>query len=738
MKMGKVIKMMSKKAMITAALASSAIIAPYVLSTEKVEAAALDMTIFHTNDTHAHVDNVGQRAALVNKLRTENPNNVLLDAGDVFSGTLFFNEFYGQTDLKIMNYLGYDAMTFGNHEFDLGLSKDGHNKLVDFIKGAKFPFVSANVDFSKDEKFTGLQTQAVTDQAENGKIYNGIIKEINGEKVGIFGLTTEETTAIASPEKVEFKAYLDSAKETVAAFEAQGIDKIIALTHIGYDDNAMMDNDQELAKKVPGIDVIVGGHTHTELKQPVQVVNEETEQPVVIVQANQYNKYLGQLDITFDDNGVVADYMGQLHLVGQKDEAGNYVLPSDKEAEALIAADVKQVQDKMNAETGADAKVFLSGLRGLGGVRAGETNLGNIITDGMLDKAKEIDKDVVIAFQNGGGIRSSITKGPVTYGEVLTVLPFGNPLAIIEVTGDELYETFEHSVKEYPKESGGFLHVAGMEVLFDPTKKAGERLVSLKIGGKEVDRKANYKAATNVFTARGGDGFEALGRAYEEGRASEPGFSDWENFANRLIELGDVTQQVEGRITTTTTFKDITTANWFYPYVARLQVAEEGQAPVFKPLEKFNPQKTLTRANVVLMLTRALALEAKNEPTYDDVKNLEDAELKSAIAAATEAGIIKGSNGKFKPFDPVTRKQLALMYERAYQNIDANYQAPKATFSDINHLDAEAQQAIGFIQDKAIADGKGGKYLPASYTTRAHAAKMFANFLYTVEQFKQQ
>ena len=124
---------------------------------------------------------------------------------------------------------------------------EGHKALADFIKAAKFPFVSANVDFSKDEKFKGLFSDLISSEPENGKIYNGIVKEINGEKVGIFGLTTAETKDISSPGKVTFENYIEEAEKAVAAFEGMGVNKIVAVTHIGYDDNAAVDNDLTLA-----------------------------------------------------------------------------------------------------------------------------------------------------------------------------------------------------------------------------------------------------------------------------------------------------------------------------------------------------------------------------------------------------------------------------------------------------------------------------------------------------------
>ena len=133
----------------------------------------------HSNDTHARTDMAPKRATAVKEVRAENPDALLIDAGDVFSGTLYFNEFQGQADLELMNYMGYDIMTFGNHEFDLGSSPEGHQALADFVEGAKFSFVSSNINFSPDAKFKGLFNDLVSSDPENGKIYSGLVKEIN-------------------------------------------------------------------------------------------------------------------------------------------------------------------------------------------------------------------------------------------------------------------------------------------------------------------------------------------------------------------------------------------------------------------------------------------------------------------------------------------------------------------------------------------------------------------------------
>ena len=514
-----------------------------------------ELTIMHTNDSHAHLDNVPKLVTAVETVRAENKNTLLLNAGDVFSGTLFFNEFQGQADLTFLNLMGYDAMTFGNHEFDLGSSPEGHQALVDFIEGAKFPFVSANVDFSQDNKFDGLFSDLVSSKPKDGKIYQGIVKKIKGEKVGIFGLTTEETAAISSPGSIAFENYIKEAEKAVKAFEKMGVDKIVALTHIGYDDNAEIDNDLVLASAVEGIDVIVGGHSHTQLDEPTLVVEDldgEEKEPTVIVQAYQYSEFLGQLNLTFDKQGVITEYGGQLLEVNSFEE--------DPEAKELLAPYSDRIAEITNEEIGVtlnepltNPRITDSGNTEGVSVRNSETILGNLITNGMLEKAKQYNENVVLAFQNGGGIRSAIDAGPVTVGEVITVLPFGNTLATMTVTGAELKAAFEISFKEYPAENGGFLHVAGGKVEFDSTKPVGERVVAIYYKDAEgnfveIQDDETYTVATNAFTAKGGDGYDVFATAYAEGRVTDLGLSDWENFRDYLVSVESIPTSTEGRI----------------------------------------------------------------------------------------------------------------------------------------------------------------------------------------------
>ncbi|MFJ5769594.1 bifunctional metallophosphatase/5'-nucleotidase [Psychrobacillus sp. NPDC093180] len=510
-----------------------------------------NLSIMHTNDTHASLDNVAKRVTAVKEVRDEKPNALLLDAGDVMSGTLYFNEFQGMADLEFMNLMKYDAMTFGNHEFDLGSSAEGLQALKDFVEAAKFPFVSANVDFSKDDKFTGLFSDVISSKPEEGKIYQGIIKEIDGEKVGIFGLTTAETASLSSPGKVTFEDYKAEAEKAVKAFEGQGVDKIIAITHIGFDDNAAIDNDLTLAAEVEGIDVIVGGHSHTTLSKPTVVDAEGT--PTLIVQTGNANSNLGVLDVEFDKQGKIIGHAGKLIAIGSQ--------AADPEAAAILAKYKQKVDATALTEIGVEAKVALTNPRtGDTGnttgesVRKNETILGNLITDGMLKKAKEVSgKEVIMALQNGGGIRAAIDAGPITVGEVITVLPFANTLATMDVTGAELKAAFEISLKSLPGENGGFLHVAGAEVKYDSTKPAGQRVVSIKYKNANgqltaLEDTKTYTIATNAFTAKGGDGFDVFATAYAEGRVTDLGLSDWENFKELLVSLTAIPTEIEGRI----------------------------------------------------------------------------------------------------------------------------------------------------------------------------------------------
>lgn len=712
------------KSAVAVALTASVVGAQAPATAEAAEG-DFELTIMHTNDTHANLDKIANRTTLVKQIRAEKPNNLLLDAGDVFSGTLYFNTFQGLADLEFMNLMEYDAMTFGNHEFDLGSSEDGHKALGEFVGGADFPFVATNVDFSGDEIMAGYQNEVYTADYSNGEIYNGVIKEVDGEEVGIFGLTTEETADISSPGDITFSNYIEAAQEAVAEFEAQGVNKIVALTHIGFDDSAEFDNDLLLAEAVEGIDVVVGGHTHKKLDEPY--VFEGNTDPTIIVQANEYNKFLGQLDLTFNAEGVITSHVGQLHDVNA---AG---ITPDAEATELLAPYAAEVEEVKSQSTGATAEVFLNGGRNAGGVRASETNLGNLITDGMLATAKTIDSDTVIAVQNGGGIRASINVGDITYGEVLTTMPFGNSLAIMNLTGAELKTALEHSVRLFPAENGGFLHVAGLEFSFDPSQAEGSRVTNVNVKNGNVrtplDVNRSYKVATNTFTAKGGDGFESFGAAYADGRVSEPGNIDFEMFAEYIASLDSVKPVLENRINPIIPFKDMSMDQWSYPYVKDTfyRGLLNGTA-----LDTFSAKRELTRWEAATIISRMMKLEpeAAAASPFTDISDLPK-ERQNEINAVFAEGYVTGKTATtFNPREKISRAHFALMLNRVYEKVNGDYPVDGyASYTDYGKHTAETKEAITMLDELGIVEGFNGKFMPSKFTSREETAKMISLFV---------
>ncbi|MEK3899529.1 S-layer homology domain-containing protein [Paenibacillus sp. FSL R7-0179] len=534
-----------------------------------------NLRVLHTNDTHSHLENITKRTSAISSERTG--NTVLLDAGDVFSGTLYFNQFKGQADIKFMNNIGYDAMTFGNHEFDM--NKENPEILRNFVTAAKFPFASSNIDFTTKgseladlyHEMTGiLETDETKSTAKDGHIYPSVIKDVYGEKVGIFGLTTEDTVGLASPgDKIIFKDHVDSAKRTVKALEDQGINKIIAVTHLGYT------VDQELAKAVPGIDIIVGGHSHTKIDNPpTPVVIAGTDKKVLIVQTGEYSQFLGELDVTFNDQGEVKAYQGKLldvNLFGEDAAAKKILAPYDAELETVRSQVVGRSDVDLYTNRDIDGKSVRV-------VRKEETPIGNMIADSVAEKVTELMPNFVskedqstikgvVAIQNGGGIRAAIDKGDITMGEVLTTLPFNNSLVALKVTGAEIISSLENAVSGLESDQGRFAHVSGMKYTYDSTKKpeivssltgqvtqTGERIISVEIKQADgtylpVDPAGYYILSTNSFMAGGGDFYRALASAKADGRYYELGLPDFEVLLAYLKNHKPVTSKLEGRIT---------------------------------------------------------------------------------------------------------------------------------------------------------------------------------------------
>ena len=495
----------------------------------------VEITLLHTNDTHAHLESfqpwgdvlqggVARRYTAIQQVKAEGGNVILVDAGDAFQGTLFFNVWQGEEEAYFMNALGYQAMAVGNHEFDSGPAA-----LANFINLADFPVLSANIDASAEPTLAGL-IPAYT------------VLDVAGEQVGIFGLTTEETSFISSPgPNVVFNDNVASAQATVTELEGLGINKIVALTHQGYS------ADLALAAAVDGIDVIVCGHSHTLLGSmegaegpyPTEVTSPAGD-TVLIVSAHEWGKYLGRIDLTFTTDGRAVIYTGEPIFI---DEG----FAEDPTIAADVATFAEPIAELMNTVVG-QAAVHLEGTRAL--VRSQETNLSNLICDAMLWETSA--ENTQICIMNGGGIRASIPPGDVTMGQVLEVLPFGNQIATFGLTGADVWAALENGVSCHEDQCGRFPQVGGLRYVFDPSQEAGSRIVSVDVknsgGGYDpIDPDTVYKLVSNDFMRGGGDGYDMFANNAIDPYDSGAVLAD--AVANYIGGNSPVSPAVEGRIT---------------------------------------------------------------------------------------------------------------------------------------------------------------------------------------------
>jgi 2',3'-cyclic-nucleotide 2'-phosphodiesterase (5'-nucleotidase family) len=485
--------------------------------TEVVEEPATDeevmISIVHTNDTHARVEAGGydgmgfeRVATIVSQIEAANPNTLVLDAGDAFHGQTIATLNEGESIVKIFNEIGYDVMTPGNHDFNYG-----KERLLELDEMAEFPIVAANVYYDDYSEFLPGFT----------------VKEIDGVKVGIFGIATPETVYKSHPANTEGLEFFDpviASKLMVAKLE-DDVDVIVGLVHLGLDESSIHTS-RLVAENVEGIDLIVDGHSHTELPEGLMVGN------TLIAQAGGYDNNVGIVDLVVK-NGMVTSKSARLI---NKEEAAE--LEPDPAITAIIA-EVKEANDLITEEFVSENSIELVGEREF--VRTGETNLGNLITDSMVEFT-----GADVALTNGGGIRASIPADDITVGDVITVLPFGNYVVTIDVTGAEIVEALEHGLSAYPETLGAFPHIAGMNVVFDPSQEVGSRVVEVTVGGEELDMEATYSLATNDFLAAGGDDYTMFGD--NEITALYPGLD--EILIEYFKEYGTEGSPVEGRIQT--------------------------------------------------------------------------------------------------------------------------------------------------------------------------------------------
>ncbi|QLA18549.1 multifunctional 2',3'-cyclic-nucleotide 2'-phosphodiesterase/5'-nucleotidase/3'-nucleotidase [Desulfolutivibrio sulfoxidireducens] len=472
------------------------------------------LTILHTNDVHAHIqsfDAYGQECTAEKKAagtcqggaarlatavaagRAGNENALFLDAGDWFQGSLAYSRFKDEVIREVVNLLGYQAMAPGNHEFD-----DGAAVLGRFINGVDFPVVACNMDATAEPELAGL-------------IAPYAVLDVNGRAVGVVGVANEDTAMLSNPgPNVRFSAADAPLRRAVEELSRSGVNIVVALSHAGFE------RDKALAATIPGLDVIVGGHSHlllsnTDAKNAVGPYPLRISGPggdtACVVTVGCWGKYLGRLTLRFDAKGRMVEASGD----AQPMDASVAEAP---EMAALVASYEERLGPFRAVAAGrleTDLGLSRADCRG------GECLIGDLAADAMLDAASRYGTQAAIL--NGGSIRAGLAAGEVTMGDLLTAFPFGNTLAVCEIMGADLLAALEHGVSlaSDPQASGTgrFPQVAGLRFAFDPAREAGTRVLSAEMRGEDgkftpVDPASTYRVAISDYLLRGGDGYGAF------------------------------------------------------------------------------------------------------------------------------------------------------------------------------------------------------------------------------------
>jgi 5'-nucleotidase len=533
-------------------------------------ARAFDLTLLHVNDFHSYLDPTSEKLApegkptyvrlggwarlqtAVNGVRAETANVILLHAGDAVQGGLYYMKYGGRPEMEFLDRLGFDAFTPGNHEFDRGASY-----LAEILGYTRVPTVCANLDGSR-----------VPALAARIKPYE--IVERGGERVGIVGLITPDTEFISSPGKVRFADTVHMATLIVRELQARGVNKIVLLTHVGFE------QDKRLAAEVPGVDVVVGGHSHTLLGnagieamglRPAAayptVVKGADGSDVYVVTAWKWGRVLGRLDLTFDEAGHVIRAEGDPLLVlgdgfKRKNDAGLKVEVQGAERKALLAfiqADPEAAVvpadpaarkflgpfsegvEAMRNEVIGEAVLPLPHIRVPGVTDSGEplptgSLIAPLVCRSMLARLRGTGEPADIALLNAGGVRESVDQGDITMGTAYTLLPFNNTLVLLGLTGEQIRRTLETGVD---RGQGAFLYAGGLRYTADMRRPEGGRVLcvdTLDAAGDwtPLDPDRTYRVVTNAYLASGGDGFDILQSAassYDTGFVDAQAFIDY-------------------------------------------------------------------------------------------------------------------------------------------------------------------------------------------------------------------
>ncbi|MCD8012672.1 MAG: bifunctional metallophosphatase/5'-nucleotidase [Lachnospiraceae bacterium] len=453
--------------------------------------------ILHSNDVHGSISGYAAVAALKADYEAAGAEVIVVDAGDFIQGTTYVSTSQGATAVELMNIAGYDVVTLGNHEFDYG-----YENLVSILEDAEFAVVNTNILYNDEAAFDG----------------STIITTEGGLNIGFFGVETPETATKAHPAKIQGVTFLaeeemyTAAQDEIDVLSDADCDLIIGLVHLGVDDESEPNRSVDLWANISGVDFLIDGHSHTVMTEG------EDGQPIQSTGTAFEN--IGVIEISADGE-IVDNYLVETRAYSGSDDA--------------VAAAAQEIIDEIEAVYGevfATTEVLLNGEREPG-VRTEETNLGDLITDAMLWYVTKdgveilgIEEENIVAITNGGGIRATIEAGDITMNDINTVLPFGNTVAVVYVTGEVLLESLEASTYSTPEAIGAFPQTSGIEFTVDTTVAYDEgeqyegstyygpasiqRVTITAINGQEFDPEATYAVVTNDFLAAGGDTYYAF------------------------------------------------------------------------------------------------------------------------------------------------------------------------------------------------------------------------------------
>ena len=676
------------------------------------------IVILHTNDVHGAIGEYAKVAALKQAYQAAGAYVLLADAGDFIQGDPTVSASQGKTAIELMNLAGYDVAAPGNHEFDYG-----YPNLKTLAGEADFPILAANVRYDNAAALGDQTTFTTTD----------------GKKIGIFGLDTPETATKAHPDKIKGVSFLaaqemfDCAQAQVDALKADGCDYIICLGHLGIDAESTGNRSIDLLEKVTGIDVFIDGHSHSTLEEIKEATNGTGKVgDTVLTSTGTKLANVGMVDIS-PDGTISTSSLATSELTVTPD--------------AKVAARAEEIQKEIDADYGtvfAKTEVALDGEKA--NVRTGETNLGDLIADAMLWQAGLLDEGVDAAVTNGGGIRASIAAGDITKKDINTVLPFGNTLYVVKVTGAELLEALEASTYCTPEAIGGFPQVAGIEFTvntgaqFDtkelyPGSTYGKpasinRVMIQTVGGEAFNPEETYTIVTNDFMAAGGDtyyAFKAASSGYDSGVPLDEVVMDYITSELKGVVSKAQYGETDNRIHTIS-YNDVKAGDWYANAVnyVTLTGLMNGTG------DGFSPNLAINRGMMVTVLYRmAGSPEVTAENPFTDVPA--DTWYTDAVIWASENGITAGtSETTFSPTNSLTREQLATFFYRFadFENPDPiEITGDLSGFSDADQVASYATDAMKWAIGEGLISGTTETTLsPKATATRAQVATILMRY----------